>query len=56
MEIRVTQRLAETIGIRHRTPRRRTLCPALGALGLVVDEVVLWNTLYMDAVLAHVRY
>src|SRR4051794_7780723 len=27
----------------------------LGALGLVVDVVVLWNTLYMDAALAHLR-
>jgi TnpA family transposase len=28
----------------------------LGALGLVVNVVVLWNTLYMDAVLAHLRH
>jgi len=27
----------------------------LGALGLVVNVVVLWNTLYMDAALAHLR-
>jgi TnpA family transposase len=27
----------------------------LGALGLVVNAVVLWNTLYMDAALAHLR-
>ncbi|MBV8265443.1 MAG: Tn3 family transposase [Planctomycetaceae bacterium] len=28
----------------------------LGALGLVVNVVVLWNTLYMDAALAHLRH
>ena len=27
----------------------------LGALGLVVNVLVLWNTLYMDAALAHLR-
>src|SRR4029078_7844981 len=27
----------------------------LGALGLVVNAVVLWNTLYMDAALGHLR-
>ena len=27
----------------------------LGALGLVVNAVVLWNTCYMDAALAHLR-
>jgi len=27
----------------------------LGALGLVVNVVVLWNTLYIDAALAHLR-
>ena len=27
----------------------------LGALGLVVNVMVLWNTLYMDAALAHLR-
>jgi hypothetical protein len=27
----------------------------LGALGLVVNVLVLWNTLYMDAALAHLQ-
>ena len=27
----------------------------LGALGLVVNVIVLWNTLYMDAILNHLR-
>jgi hypothetical protein len=27
----------------------------LGALGLVLNVLVLWNTLYMDAALAHLR-
>lgn len=27
----------------------------LGALGLVVNAIVLWNTIYMDAALNHLR-
>jgi len=34
---------------------RGTRPDQLGALGLVVNVVVLWNTLYMDEALAHLR-
>jgi hypothetical protein len=39
------------IGVPQSSEQKRTLT----ALGLVVNVLVLWNTLYMDAALAHLR-
>jgi TnpA family transposase len=35
--------------------RRAEVIPELGALGLVVNIIMLWSTIYIDAVLAQLR-
>jgi len=36
-------------------PYRRRILTQLGALGLVLNAIVLWNTRYLDAALAQLR-
>ncbi|MCO5779521.1 Tn3 family transposase, partial [Enterobacter hormaechei] len=42
----------ESLGCHFALSRNR---PQLGALGLVTNAVVLWNTMYMQAALDHLR-
>jgi len=40
---------------RHKVRHTKTYPCKLGALGLVVNVIALWNTLYMEAVLTQLR-